>query len=275
MGNYWSTETTENTQNVTPKRVYGWKKDKECDRDVFHDFVLHQSSDSIKKVDLRDKCPKIYNQGKLGSCTANAIAAAYEFDEMFEGEENIFCPSRLFIYYNERKMEGTINEDNGAEIRDGIKTINTVGVCPEALWPYDITKFAEEPSTECYDEAVHHKCVEYKRVYQSLEQIKQCLIEGFPIIFGIAVYESFESEEVDKTGMVPMPKENEKLIGGHAILCVGFDEDRGVVYFRNSWGEEWGENGYGFLPIDYILNPELASDFWTLYRVNDTIASKF
>lgn len=274
MGNYWSTQTGSNISNeineTKPGYIYGWKRDKPCDRDLYHDFVLHHSHGEIKKIDLRSKCPPVYNQSKLGSCTSNAIGGAYEFDEMYQKEENIFCPSRLFIYYNERKEEGTVDKDSGAEIRDGIKTINTIGVCPETMWPYDISKFAEEPPKECYEDAVRHKCVVYKRVTQTLTQLKQCLIEGFPIIFGITVYESFESDEASRTGVIPMPKEGEKELGGHAILCVGIDEDKDCFIFRNSWGTEWGDEGYGYLPIKYMLDKNLAADFWTLYRVEDS-----
>ena len=115
---------------------------------------------------------------------------------MKEKETSVFTPSRLFIYYNERAMEGTINEDSGAEIRDGIKSINSKGVCPEPSWPYDITKFTQQPSSELYETAKNHKCVQYKKLIQSLDQLKQCLIEGFPFIFGMMIYESFESENV-------------------------------------------------------------------------------
>lgn len=124
-----------------------------------------------------------------GNCTANAIGGAYEFDLIKEKNMKIFTPSRLFIYYNERKLEGTINEDSGAELRDGIKTINKVGVCPEPLWEYNIEKFAIEPSSEAYQSASHHKCIQYKRVTQVLSQLKQCLIEGFPFVFGMLIFE--------------------------------------------------------------------------------------
>ena len=116
----------DSTQN---RHFYGWKKDKPNSDDEYHNFVVSATLDNIKLVDLRSTCPAVYDQDKLGSCTANAIAAAYEYDQIKQNEKDVFIPSRLFIYYNERKMEGSIDTDSGAEIRDGIKSINVDGVC--------------------------------------------------------------------------------------------------------------------------------------------------
>lgn len=250
-------------------RKYNLKKDKHDERDQYHNFFVHRTQPAIKLVDLRSHCPPVYDQGELGSCTANAIAGAYEFDEMKEKEKNTFTPSRLFIYYGERAMEGTISEDAGAEIRDGIKFINQVGVCPESMWPYDITKFAIKPPQNCYNVCSNHKCTSYKKVVQNLQQLKQCLINGYPFVFGIMVYESFESDAVAKTGKVPMPQPNEQLLGGHAVMCVGFDDNKQVFIVRNSWGPNWGDKGYFYLPYKYVTSPNLSSDFWTVLTVTD------
>jgi C1A family cysteine protease len=252
-------------------RKYGWKKDKEDKRDLFHNFSVSRLQETIKLVDLRSQCPKVYDQLSCGSCTAQSIAGAYEFDEMKEQEKHIFTPSRLFIYYNERKMEGSIGEDAGAMIRDGIKSINVDGICPESMWEYNISKFSVEPPKEAYESAKHHKCVEYKRVAQTLPQLKQCLIEGFPFVFGMMVYESFESHDVSTTGIVPMPQPNESLLGGHAVLCVGFDDDKKTFIVRNSWGEKWGDKGYFYLPYEFMSNNDLVSDLWTVRKVVDDV----
>jgi C1A family cysteine protease len=271
MGIYQSNLTNVDFTNFTPTRhSYGWKRDKPNADDEFHNFVVNSTLDNIKLVDLRSTCPAVYDQDKLGSCTANAIAAAYEYDQIKQNEKDVFIPSRLFIYYNERKMEGSIDTDSGAEIRDGIKSISVDGVCSEDLWKYDITKFTECPTQECYDNAKNHKSIEYKRVVQSLEQLKQCLIEGFPFVFGFNVYSSFETQEVEETGIMPMPKEGEELLGGHAVCAVGFDDNKRVFIVRNSWGSSWGDKGYFYMPYAFITNTSQCSDFWTVRQIKDT-----
>lgn len=211
-----------------------------------------------------------------GNCTGNAIAAAYQFDEMKQANSDNFVPSRLFIYYNERKMEGTTGSDSGAAIRDGIKTINTSGVCHETLWPYDITKFSIEPTQPCYLDAKTHKSLKYSRLKASRSQLKAALASGYPVVFGIVVYESMESPEVAKSGMVPMPSTGERPLGGHCILLVGYDDERQLWIFRNSWGESWGDKGYGYLPYKYLNSKlKLASDFWVVETVaKDTTSSE-
>lgn len=255
---------------VLNKRLYGWRKDKKDDRDLIKKFLkFRHIENGISEVDLRGLCPKVYDQGHLGSCTANAIAAAYEFDMMKEKEKDIFIPSRLFIYYNERKMEGNISEDAGAEIRDGIKTINNVGIVNEEEWPYDISKFTDEPPKNLYDEAKNHLAVKYQRVENDLKHMKECLHQGFPFVFGFNVYESFESEEVSKTGVMPMPKKGEKILGGHAVMAVGYNDKKKVIIVRNSWRESWGLEGYFEMPFDFIKGED-CSDFWVVQRVNDS-----
>ena len=245
---------------------YGWVPDKDDCRDHIRQ---REYSKNRPSVDLRSSCPDIYNQGALGSCTANAIAGAYEFDEMKQSEENIFIPSRLFIYYNERAMEGTVKTDSGAQIRDGIKSINTVGICSESDWAYDINKFTIKPSSNCYELAKNHKSVKYERVKHDFDHLQDCIASGYPFVFGFAVYESFESEKVAETGIMPMPSKNEKMLGGHAVMAVGFDDDKGVFIVRNSWGPDWGDNGYFYMPYEFIIADKYCSDFWTVQKVKD------
>ena len=252
------------------EKKYGWRKDKSDDRDYKLSFTkLDHKENGIKKVDLRHNCPPVYDQGKLGSCTANAIAAAYEYDMLKQKETNIFVPSRLFIYYNEREMEGHVDQDSGAEIRDGIKSINTQGVCPETEWPYDVSKFKDKPPQQAYSDAKNHVSVKYQRVEQDLEHMKECLSQGLPFVFGFMVYESFESKDVANTGIMVMPKRGEKLLGGHAVMAVGYDDDKQVIIVRNSWTTSWGDNGYFYMPYDYIKSNYYCNDFWVVQRVKD------
>ncbi len=220
------------------------------------------------EVDLRKECPPIYDQGQLGSCTANAIGGAIEFDQMKENLPQVFVPSRLFIYYNERAIEDSIDSDSGAMIRDGIKSVAKQGACPEPMWPYLIAKFRTRPSGKCYTEAAKHTAVSYQRVIQSLSQMQGCLASGYPFVFGFTVYESFESSSVARTGHAPMPGTRERVLGGHAVCAVGYEESNRRFICRNSWGTSWGMRGYFTLPYDYLTNSDLAADFWTIRVVS-------
>jgi C1A family cysteine protease len=203
----------------------------------------------------------IYDQGELGSCTANAIGAAFEY-ELRRQKLAEFTPSRLAIYYSERKIEGTIASDAGAMIRDGMKVIAKDGAADEHLWPYDIARFTQTPPDSYYAAAALRQCVSYERVPQDEPSIREAIASLYPIVFGISVFESFESAEVARTGIVPLPSASEAMLGGHAILMSGYTTR--VTDFRNSWGPDWGKHGYGTLSWDYVLNPDLADDFWII-----------
>ena len=205
--------------------------------------------------------------GYPGSCTANAIAAAFEYDLARQNLKD-FVPSRLFIYYNERRMEGTVDSDSGAMIRDGIKSVSRQGVCAEDAWPYDIAKFAARPAPACYGAALHNRAVSYQRVPQVLNQMRGCLAHGYPFVLGITVYESFESDGVTKTGVVPLPGPGESALGGHAVLAVGYDDASARFLVRNSWGTGWGLAGYFTIPYAYLTDRGLAADFWMINQVN-------
>jgi C1A family cysteine protease len=247
------------------KRTYGWRADKPDQRD--HLYAAPLAGVVLPaKVDLRSGCPPVYDQGQLGSCTANAIAGALEFDQIKQQLPEA-TPSRLFIYYNERVMEHSVASDAGAEIRDGVKSVNKQGACSELLWSYDISRFAVRPTAQCYNAALQHRSASYQRVPQSLTQMKACLASGSPIIFGFTVYESFESDAVANTGIVPMPGLHESVLGGHAVLCVGYDDSTQRFIVRNSWGA-WGDGGYCYMPYAYLLSRSLASDFWTIKTIN-------
>jgi C1A family cysteine protease len=244
---------------------YGWIPDVPDQRD--HVFAAAPVAALPPSVDLRRGCPPVYDQGQLGSCTANAIAAAIQFEQIRQKKPKPFAPSRLFIYYNERVMEHTVGQDAGAQIRDGIKSVNHIGACPETDWPYVIASFTRKPPTRAFKDAPLGKAVSYQRVVQTLDQMKGCLAAGFPIILGISVYESFESPQVAKSGVVPMPAHSEKLLGGHAILSVGYDDAKQRFIMRNSWGTSWGIQGYFTIPYPYLTDSNLCDDLWTIRMV--------
>jgi C1A family cysteine protease len=252
-----------------PRKIkgYGWNADLPDGRDLLYAAPVETVAKLPKRVDMRKQCPPVYNQGQLGSCTANAIGGALEFDQMRQGED-AFTPSRLFIYYNERAIEGTVHSDSGAQIRDGIKTVVKQGAPrEEPTWPYRIGKFDDKPPKPAYSEGKEHQAIRYLRLTQALGQLKGCLASGFPFVFGFAVYESFESARVARTGHAPIPKASETLLGGHAVMAVGYDEARQWFIVRNSWGTGWGMGGYFTLPYPYLLQPSLSRDFWTIRRV--------
>jgi C1A family cysteine protease len=196
-------------------------------------------------------------------CTGTAIAADCHYQMVRQGGV-VWQPSPMFIYYNERLIEGTINQDCGAEIRDGMKAINRWGVCPESLHPFVIADFKKKPSRQAYAEAAKHRVVEYSRIAQSLTQLKACLASGDSFVFGFTVYDSFESDIVAATGNMTMPNSSETMLGGHAVCAVGFDDNRNVFIIRNSWGNSWGDNGYFYMPYDFITDSDFAADFWTV-----------
>jgi C1A family cysteine protease len=263
------TGETSSRGTLRPHRIqwYGWLPDVPDRRDRVYAAPAPVIRALPGRVDLRPQCPPVYDQGSLGSCTANAIGGALEFQQHRQGKPS-FTPSRLFIYYNERAMENTVDQDAGAMIRDGIKSVASLGAPPEAQdWPYVIANLRTRPPRKAYADALKYQALLYERVPRRLDQLQGCLAAGFPFVLGIAVYESFESQAVADTGTVPVPKLTEQNLGGHAILAVGYDNAQQRFLVRNSWGADWGMDGYFTLPYAYVLDENLADDFWTIKLV--------
>lgn len=256
-----------NVRSASRHGGYGWIRDLPDARDYLYAAPLHRFPGGLpRSVDLRTECPPVYDQGQLGSCTGNAIAGAIEFDQRKLGKKE-FTPSRLFIYYNERVIEGTVSQDSGAQVRDGIKSVATLGAPPETDWAYNISEFAQKPPAKAYMDAKFDLVSSYSRVAQSLTQMQGCLAEGYPFVFGFTVYESFEGQQVADAGIVQMPAHGEKVVGGHCVVAVGYDDSERHFIIRNSWGTGWGVKGYCYMPYEYLISPHLASDFWTIRSV--------
>jgi hypothetical protein len=236
----------------------------------------HLTNLPVTSKSLRGKMPEVKNQGELGSCVSNSATLCIEF---CLSKEDLPAPpqSRLYLYFFGRMMTALqedpnatpeeiqqyINTDSGLEIRTAFKTLLKYKCCPEKLCPYDISKFTVKPDEEAIKNATLHQ-IKYLAVDQSLDGIKSCIVEGFPVTIGIQVFESFMSEDVAKTGDVPMPDvDNEQCVGGHCLTLVGFDDVSKKFLIQNSWGTAWGDKGFCTIPYDYILNTTLASDFWT------------
>lgn len=241
---------------------YTWKPDLPDQRDLI--YTTSEGVSLPSKVDLRSRYSVVYDQGQLGSCTGNSISMSIDMERVKQNLKPV-QPSRLFIYYNERVIEKTVSTDSGAQIRDGIKSVATTGYIPETEWPYIISKFKTKPSKGCYTDAAKSLVKQYLRIDNTvLNNMKTVLASGFTFVFGFTVYESFESAAVAKTGMVPMPKLKEQVLGGHAVCCVGYDDSKQCFIVRNSWGSSWGDGGHFYIPYTYLTNANLADDFWTI-----------
>lgn len=246
-------------------RKYGYIPDLSDHRDL----MLSDHFDAVdaaalpSRVDLRPLCSPVEDQGQLGSCTSQAIVGAMEYLENVKHQTFVNL-SRLFVYYGERVIENTVNYDAGAMIRDGIKVVASQGVCDEQkLWPYDIKKFKTKPPASAYRDALTRTATSYYRV-NSLLEYRQALASGFPCIFGFSVTPTFESQAVARSGILPVPAPGERVIGGHAILGVGYDDGMQAALIRNSWGKSWGLQGHFWMPYAMISDSRWTNDFWVI-----------
>ena len=261
----------------TKHLALGWKPSLPDHRDLMFSVGLPTLQNLPSSVDLRGpNCPPILDQGDIGSCTANALSAAVQFDRRKNGDTPDFTPSRLFIYYNERQIEGTIPTDAGANLRDGIQSLANQGVCPETEWPYDDTAGdsqthafpvgsppVTQPPQQSYDDAANYKIVSYQSITQDLSQLRGALAQGFPFVMGFTVYGSWYNVEPVPT-TITLPTGDDTSIGGHAVMIVGYDDSTQLFTVQNSWGTGVGDNGYFYMPYSYITNSNLASDFWMI-----------
>jgi C1A family cysteine protease len=233
------------------------------------------------KVDLRDQFSIPFDQGELNSCTSFCISGAIEYDLrlqndpiVLENGKRSYIPSPLFIYYNERKIEGKIDKNAPVFMRDGIKSVVKQGVCSMETWPYDTEKFKIEPPQQAYEEAKSCEVISYLKLDINLEDLKNCLYERYPFVFGFHVPASFLDDAVTNTGIMSNASQSEIRMGGHAVLAVGYDDDRNHFIVRNSNGPEWGDKGYFYMPFDFVLGQyesggELKGNtfsFWTIRR---------
>ena len=193
----------------------------------------------------------VFNQGEYGSCTAQSMCGIVNFYNPG------FGPSQMFQYYNERLLSGTTNSDSGSTLGNAVKAFQEYGVCKETLWPYTQQDLFNQPPAICYEQAWKDPKLNYLKVPiqnnpNLVLQLKESLYLGNPVMIGIVVFPSFESDQAAQTGQIPMPSGKSKPLGGHAIVLVGYNDNIQSFVFRNSWGENWGVNGYGFLPYQYV-----------------------
>jgi len=249
-------------------RRYGWIPDIPDQRDFMYSAKYRTTAPVPVYTDLRPHDSPIQNQGNLGCCVEHALAGDIQMLQHID-KVPYAALSRLFMYYNTRVSIGTVDSDSGSTLRDCIKTVakGSKGASIENLWLYkdDGVKFKIKPSAAAYDSGLQHVITSYQSLV-TLDDMLTCLASGYPFVFGFSVYESFESDTVARTGVVPMPGSKEKLLGGHAVCCVGYNQIYQRFLVRNSWGVNWGIKGYFTIPYAYLTNQNLAADFWTIRR---------
>lgn len=262
------------------RRKFGWKPslpDQRKPKYAKHkEMAVRLSFPST--ISLQSQMSPVEDQGQLGTCVAHATAAALEFLELMElkaksgGQEvfpdQTFDPmSRLFLYYNSCAIDGDAGQDNGTTNSSMMQAIAKWGICRESLWPYNPLMVSKPPLPACYKEGAQHLVLQdYSIDNTVIDQLKQCLVQGYPFIFGISVYDSFMSDDVAQSGIVPMPDPSENLQGGHDLCAVGYDDSKSAFLVRNSWGADWGLQGYCWIPYDYLTNADLGSDFKTIRK---------
>lgn len=246
-----------------PKHVYGYKRDHVDKRDFKYRRVWY--SGWPKAIDLRGLSSPVRDQGNLGSCVGFSMSTGMREFLSISNHMPLNILSPLYLYYHARLLEGTVNEDSGAELRDGMKVLLDKGCATEANWPYIISKFATKPSGPAEESATYFKISSYHRI-ESLEDAQACLSNGSGFTIGFYVYESFDTDEVATTGKMPMPKPGEQILGGHAVFVVGYQDDvtwpgGGYLIVKNSWGSDWGDKGYFYMPYAFYT-PDYVPDAW-------------
>lgn len=217
-------------------------------------------------TDLRMFCLPVRDQGNLGSCTAQSVGGLCE--HLLHGKQIDYPTAPLFLYYCTRSLEHTIESDSGATLRTTMKAVRSFGISSEGEWPYVIEKFRDKPKTKAYEEAKRHQSIYYQRVNQTIFDMQYLLAQGYPFVFGFSVYESFADIE-DHKNIAQLPKNSETLLGGHAVMAVGYNVPKRLFIIRNSWGKDWGDEGYFYMPYSYIQDKSLSSDFWTIQIMED------
>ncbi len=249
-------------------RKFGWIPDLPDHRDLVFKATktrvsLPESYD-LRKVKIM---PKILDQGEVGSCTANAAASAYLFCKLNSANStNAVDVSRSFIYYWERILEGTYPSDSGAQIRTAIKVLARYGSCAERLFPYSESTYNRKPTSRLIKDALTRQILKYERLPRSLSSFKKCIYLGNPFLFGFTVYSNIDNIK-DNDNILSLPSLSDSLEGGHAVLAVGYDNTKNCFIVMNSWGSDWGDNGYFYLPYEYLTNSNLSDDFWTISDV--------
>ncbi len=215
-----------------------------------------------KKVDLRQMCSPVEDQGMTNSCTANAVVGALEYHQRKAGR-SVTDMSRMFVYFNSRKMSNTENQDTGSFIHHAMAAVLAFGACEERLWPFDPAMTTMQPSTLAYQNGMHHEAVQYARTELG-NPAMAALAVGLPVVFGTFIPKEYY-DQARQTGIMPVDNRSaQRPGGGHAMLMVGYDIPAKVWIVRNSWGQNWAEGGYFKLPFETMTSYSDPSHFWTI-----------
>lgn len=252
----------------TMRHLGGWKRQAADSRD--HAFKLEpmvSHSLPLEMLDMRRPWQAVIgiaNQGELGSCTAQGTLECFRWP-FWKARREVPEFSTLAQYYYSRVKiaHGAAGDDSGCTIRDAVKTVHQIGACDAKLWPYDPTLFDLNPPEECLISASKHKSMSYHLLH-TVDDIKTQLANWYPVVGGFTCYESLQSEAVGKTGAIPIPTPGETVIGGHCMAFVGYCNDRKAFLCANSWGSNWGDGGFAWLPYWYVESNN-ASDFWVIH----------
>jgi len=252
-------------------RKTGYKRDKHDVRDLRFSAASTSLPPSID-LSMTGCLAFQFDQKSTSSCVAHAITEGVKLLECRDAEKDLANPSRLFVYYNGRAEDGFEKEDAGCYIRSGLKAAQRHGIADETVWPFKINTLGfgsgnvnKKPSAKAYEDAAKRKTVfVYRRVEQNLDDLRIALSQGFPIVVGLTVTTAWDLPSVSRTGVLPLPHPSDKENGGHALLIIGYDDQKRLFKFKNSWGASWGAKGYGFAPYEYLTDPRLAYDLWAL-----------
>lgn len=226
-------------------------------------FAAMARTDRPSIASITSPLPPVFDQETEGSCTANADAAVYRYERSVAGLPDM-VPSRNFIYWNERSMEGDTSQDDGAIGGDGITSLKTIGVCDESVWAYGQDTLFSKPSDAAFAAAAQNKILQSAKL-ETLDDIMEAIVQNHPVSFGITVFESLEYEEVEKTGDIPDPVAGEGCIGGHQMFIYAYDANKRLFNIQNSWGTVWGNGGRGTISFNYMQSS--ASDFEIITQV--------
>jgi len=229
-----------------------------------HQVAFAASAEVPRQIDLRSSCTAVEDQGQIGSCTANACVGALEY---LYAKRDGQAPelSRLFVYYNTRRLKGTLHLDSGAAVSEAMAAVLAFGACRSELWPYNPALLSAEPAPQAYQDGRKHEAIQYARV-AGIDGAIQALAQGYPVVFGTIIPQRCY-DTAASTGVIPETTADERRArpsGGHCMLIVGYDLDRKVFHIRNSWGSDWGKGGYCEFPFEEVAWSCPEDSFWML-----------